>query len=317
MWLGGRRAVRDGRPVRLPIAVTRRTIVKCSAPARPPPALVDTFALPSFSPESAHERTDRSLAPHATPGRLRLRRGMADPRRPRGGIPAGRPLPLGRPRLHPHHGEDPGHRALPHQPVRADVRRDHGVEPDQDRHRRQCPAGDELSDQPGRLRHPQRRPFGAPRHPVRDAHAYVERRRRLGTEARRAADLAVLDRRAARPCLSRLRRHRLARRGKAAPRRRPRRQDVPDAAQPWPPDRRPDRRRRIRVHVLLRSNLRGAAACAGRRRSRRRRADRSESGDPARRHCGGSRCDARQRSRRADLAGAAAPARPHRSSYRH
>ena len=79
---------------------------------------------------------------------------------------------------------------------------------------------------------------------VRDAHPHAERRRRLGAEGRPAADLAVLDLRAGQPRLPRLRRRRPARRREAAPGRRPRRQDLPDAAQPRPADRRPDRRRR-------------------------------------------------------------------------
>ena len=161
--------------------------------------------------------------------------------------------------------QDPGHRALPDQPVRADVRRDHGVEPDQDRHPGQGAAGDAVPDQSRRLRHPQRGALGAPRRAMRDAHAHAERRRRLGAKGRRAADLAVLDLRPRQPRLSRLRRRRPARRGKAAPRRRPRQQDLPHAAQPRPADRRQERRRGVRGDVHVRDDLRGADPRPGRR----------------------------------------------------
>jgi hypothetical protein len=89
------------------------------------------------------------------------------------------------------------------------------------------------------------------------------------TEERRAADLAVLDLRSRQPRVPRLRGRGAARRGKAAPRRRPRQQDLPHAAQPRPAHGRPDDPRGLQRDVFLRDDVRGAAPRPGRRLDRR------------------------------------------------
>ena len=82
-------------------------------------------------------------------------------------------LRLGGSDLHPHHRAGAGRRgSIPHQSVRGVLRRDHGLEPGQDR-----PAGQEarrlaVSGESGGLRHPQRHPRRAPRRPLRTPHAH-------------------------------------------------------------------------------------------------------------------------------------------------
>src|SRR5664279_6111028 len=238
---------------------------------------------------------------------------MADPRRSRCRLPDGRAFQVGRSRLHAHLGQDSRHRALPHQPVRLDVRRDHGLEPGQDRHRGQGAAGHALSHQPGRLRDPQRRARGAPRRAVRDAHAHAQRRGGVGTKGRRPADLAVLDLRAREPRLSRLRRRRPARRGEAAAGRRPRQQDLPDAAQPRASDGRQDDRGGVRGHVRLRDDLCGTDPRPGGRRARLGRADRDRRRRSEHERRAGTDGDPQHRSGRARLARlAASPRSPRR-----
>ena len=229
---GERQVFRFGHPSSLGRSPRAREC--CAAP----PRLVHTFHPAAAG--ARDERPRRTLQHDHQPRRPGLGRRMAGPPRPRRRLPPGRPVPLGRSGLHPHHRQDPRHRAVPDQSLRPDVRRDHGLEPGQDRHPGQGAAGDAVPDQPGRLRHPQRGARGAPRHPVRDAHPHAQRRRGLGAEARPAADLAVLDLRPRQPRLPRLRRRGPERRGKAAPGRRPRHEHLPHPAQSRPAHRRPD-----------------------------------------------------------------------------
>jgi ribulose-5-phosphate 4-epimerase/fuculose-1-phosphate aldolase len=72
----------------------------------------------AIAPEARHERSHRTRPNDSRPRRQGLRRRMADPGRPRRGVPAGRAVQVGRPRLHAHHRAHSRHRALPNQSVR-------------------------------------------------------------------------------------------------------------------------------------------------------------------------------------------------------
>src|SRR5262249_45881223 len=110
---------------------------------------------------------------------------------------------------------------------------------------------------------------------VRAAHAYAERRGRLGAAWRPVADLTALDVLAGEPGLSRLRRPGAQRRREAAAGDGSRRQDLAHPAQPRAPDRRRERRGRLGRHVLPGGVVRYSGARAGRRR-----ADSRAEGDP-------------------------------------
>ena len=129
--------------------------------------------------------------------------------------------------------------------------------------------GDRLAvpGQPGRFRDPQR----GPRSPRR-RRCVLHTHTRAGVACQRAevrhpADLAAVDLRARVAGLSRLRRRGVRRRGKAAAAGRPRRQQLPDAAQPRPADRRHDGRRCVPVDVHVREHLPDPDGRAGRRRA--------------------------------------------------
>ena len=131
-----------------------------------------------------HERLD---ARHPVAAGQGLARGVGGARGPGRLLPARRPFRLGGSRVHPHHGARAGHRRpLPHQSLRRVLRRDHRVEPREDRPAGQQAGGLAVSGEPGRLRDPQRHPRRAPRRPLRAAHPHAERRRRLRA-ARRAS----------------------------------------------------------------------------------------------------------------------------------
>ena len=80
--------------------------------------------------------------------------------------------------------------ALPDQPVRPELRRGHGLEPGQDRHRRQRRRAEPAPGQLRRLRHPLGHPHGQCRAPQGgDAHPHPRRHGGLRPEGRPAADL--------------------------------------------------------------------------------------------------------------------------------
>src|SRR2546426_2544181 len=176
-------------------------------------------------------------------------------------------LRLGGPGVHAHHGAGAGHRGpVPHQSVRHVLRRDHGVEPRQDRHSRRQDRRLAVSGEPGRLCDSQCHPRRTARRQVRAPHPHPERCGRLDPEGGTAPHLAACDLRAREPGLPRLRRPGVARRRETASRRGPRRQDLADPAQPRAADGGRDGRRSVRRDVLPGSVLRDPGACAiGRR----------------------------------------------------
>src|SRR4030095_5210249 len=107
-------------------------------------------------------------------------------------LPALGALRLGGPDLHAYHREGAGRRgSVPDQPLRALFRRDHGLEPRQDR-----PPGPQdrrvaVPGEPGGLRHPQCHPRRAPRRALRAPYAHGQRHRRLDAAGRALADFAA------------------------------------------------------------------------------------------------------------------------------
>src|SRR6185436_15777183 len=123
-----------------------------------------------------------------------------------------------------------------------------------------------------------------------------------------AADLAAIDLRAGLTRVPRLRRGRAERRGASAPGPRPRRQELPHAAQPRPAHRRRQRPRRVPVHVPLPGGVQDPDPGAGRRLE----PDPHRPAHHRRRDRSGEAGDARRR-RRTRLARVAAQTRTHRS----
>src|SRR5438046_1233189 len=111
---------------------------------------------PPPPPGGSHD-LDRAEGPIAEGQGLRRRVGR--PRRPRRRLPPRLALQVGGPRLHAHHAARARRRGpVPDQPVRRLLRRDHGLQPGEDR-----PQGPEdrplaLRGESGRLRDPQRDP---------------------------------------------------------------------------------------------------------------------------------------------------------------
>ena len=116
------------------------------------------------------------------------------PRRPRRVLPADCPFRLGRSDPDPQFGARAGNdRPVPDQPDGADVRRDHRLQPDQDRCRGQPGRALGIRAELCRFRDPQRDLSGPARRQLRDPHAYRGRYR--GRRARRGpvAALAMGD----------------------------------------------------------------------------------------------------------------------------
>src|SRR3989449_2517425 len=220
---------------------------------------------PSPPPGGSHD-LDRAERPVAEGQGLRRRVGR--PRRPRRRLPPRLALQVGGPRLHAHHAARARRRGpVPDQPVRRLLRRDHGLQPGEDR-----PQGPEdrplaLRGESGRLRDPQRHPRRAARREVRAAHPHAQWRRRLRPARRPAADLPALDVQPREPRLSRLRGARPQRRREAATRGRPRRQDLAHLEEPRAADGRRDGGRRVGGHVLPRGLVRDPGTRAGGRRA--------------------------------------------------
>src|SRR5687767_9214956 len=190
---------------------------------------------------------------------------MAGPRRSRRLLPPRAPLRHGRPCLQPHLGARARRgRPLPDQRVRHDLRRDHRLEPGEDRLRRQGGAGfrNRLRHQPRRLRHPQRSAQGTPGRGLRDPHPFDRRHGGLGARLRPAADHAdrdVLRRR--RHARVRERGDRPGRAGAAGPRSRQVQGD--DPAQPRPARRGADGFGGLHQPLLARARLQGASGGDG------------------------------------------------------
>ena len=180
-------------------------------------------------------------------------------------LPPGRAVRLERPGLHAHQRAHPRPRApFPDQPLRADVRRDHGFQP------RQGGPGLQQADrvapprEPGRLRDPKRDPRRARGRAMRAAHAHAGRHRGQRAAGRRAAHQPAIDLRAGLAGLPRLRGRGDPRRREGAPAGRPGQRQLPDAAQPRPADRGPLDRRRLPRDVHLREHLPDPDRGAGR-----------------------------------------------------
>ena len=183
--------------------------------------------------------------------------GVAAARRPRRLLPPGRALRLGRPRLHAHLGARARARApLPDQPLRHDVRRDHRVEPGEDRPRGQQGDGVALT----RSTRPASRSTARSTRRARTRSACCTCTRSTASRCRRRRTGLLPISQQSIFVLASLAYHdyegvALQRRREAAPGTRPRRQELPDAAQPRPADRRRDDRRRVPVHVPVRGRL--------------------------------------------------------------
>ena len=199
--------------------------------------------------------------------RARVRRRMAAPRRPRRRLPAGRALPLGRPRLHAHQRARAGARApLPDQPVRPDVRRDHRVEPGQGRPRRATSSTTRRS----RSTRPASRSTARSMRRATTSQCVLHTHTLNGVavSAQKGGVLPISQQSIfvlSSLALSRLRRRGAARRREAAAGRRPRRARLPDAAQPRPAHASARRSPTRSCDVHLRDALRDPAPRAGRR----------------------------------------------------
>ncbi len=115
----------------------------------------------------------------------------------RGCLSADRAFRLGRSHLHASVRPSSRRRSsLPDQPLRHDLRRGHGFQPGQGRPEWQEGRRFTLRHQSGGLHHSQRDPCSARERKLRAPCAQHQRHGSVGTEARRAADLAAIHLRA-------------------------------------------------------------------------------------------------------------------------
>ena len=157
--------------------------------------------------------------------------------------------------------------SVPHQSLRVAVRRDHGVEPGEDRHQGQQARRHAAGRQRRGLRHPCRDPHLEPRRGLRAAYPFRCERRGVRTGEGPAAAQPVRDALLRPSGLPRLRRrrHRPRRAGAPGARSRPAQGDAD--AQPRHPHRRPDAGRGLHAAVLFRARRADPAPDAGRGRS--------------------------------------------------
>src|SRR6185312_4145358 len=189
-------------------------------------------------------------------------------------LPALRPSRLGRGNLQPHHLARARPRAaLPHQPLRPDVRGSNARESGEDRSRRQSGGAERASGQSRGLHHPQRHSSRARECALHHACPHHRRHRRR-LQGRGAVARQFLRRHVPWPRrLPRFRRHLGARGGAAAARQEPRRQGCAHPAQSWPAGGGRGRAARLPLALVAAARLRGAVPDPrnGRRRDRHRR----------------------------------------------